>query len=109
MLKGSCAIAGQTGAASQRGTCEELQADCAAHSPVPSTNDGSCKADDIPDCDNVTVEEYIACTRGTIARGVEYFSAITCQTDLESLVGPGTASACAAPFARCPEYAAIYQ
>lgn len=109
MLAGSCAISGQTGAASQLGTCEELQTECATHTPVPSTNDGSCTADDIPDCDNVTVDEYVACTRGTMGVAIEYLSAISCQTDLESLVPPGTATACAGPFARCPEYAAIYQ
>ncbi len=109
MLQGSCAISGQTGAAAQLGTCEELQAECAAHAPVPSTTDGNCSADDIPDCDNVTVEEYVACTRATIALGIEYLSAVTCATDLESLEGPGIASACAGPFARCPEYAAAHQ
>ena len=109
MLQGSCAISGQTGAASQLGTCKELQADCAAHTPVPSTDDGSCTADDIPDCDNVTVDEYVACTRSTITIGIEYLSAISCETDLESLEAPPTASACAGPFARCPEFAAAYQ
>ncbi|HYP74586.1 MAG TPA: hypothetical protein VER12_01450 [Polyangiaceae bacterium] len=109
MLQGSCAIQGQTGAASQLGTCEALQAECAAHTPLPSPNDGSCTAEDIPDCDNVTVDEYVACTHGTMAIGIEYLSGITCQTDLESLETPGTASACAGPFARCPEYAALYQ
>ena len=109
ILQGSCAISGQTGAASQLGTCEELQAECAAHTPVPTPNDGSCTADDIPDCDDVTVEEYVACTRGSMARAIEYLSAITCETDLESLEPPATASACAGPFARCPEYAAAYQ
>jgi len=109
MLAGSCAISGQTGAASQLGTCEELQAECAAHSPVPSTNDGSCSADDVPDCDTVTVDEYIACTRGSIGLAIEYLSAITCDTDLEGLDGPGTAADCAGPFARCPEFAAAYQ
>ena len=109
MLQGSCALSAQTGAASQPGRCEELQAECAAHTPVPSTNDGSCTADDIPDCDNVTVEEYVACTRGSMARAIEYLSAITCETDLESLEPPATASACTGPFARCPEYAAAYQ
>ena len=34
---------------------------------------------------------------------------ITCETDLETLDGPGTAAACVGPFARCPEYAAMYQ
>ena len=109
MHQGSCALTGQTGAAAQLGTCEELQAECASHTPVPSTNDGSCTADDIPDCDNVTVDEYVACTRGTITMGIEYLSKITCDTDLESLQEPGTASACTGPFARCPEYAAMYQ
>jgi len=109
MLAGSCAISALTGAASQLGTCEDLQKECTEHSPLPSTNDGSCTADDIPDCDNVTVEEYIACTRGSMARAIEYLSAISCETDLESLEAPGTASACVAPFARCPEYAAEYQ
>jgi len=109
MLRGSCAIAGLTGEASQRGTCEELQAECASQAPLPSTDDGSCTADDIPDCDNVTVAEYIACTRATIASAIEYMSAISCDTDLESLEGPGPAAACTGPFARCPEYAAVYQ
>ncbi|MET0791883.1 MAG: hypothetical protein ABW061_10215 [Polyangiaceae bacterium] len=109
MHSGSCAISGQTGEASQLGTCEELQAECATHSPAPSPNDGSCTADDIPDCDNVTVDEYVACTRATITLGVAYLSSITCDTDLRSLEEPGTAAACAEPFARCPEYAAKYQ
>jgi len=109
MLAGSCAIAGLTGAASQLGTCQELQADCISHEPVPSPNDGSCTADDVPDCDNVTVEEYLACTRATITAGIQYLSAITCDSDLESLEGPETAAACKGPFARCPEYAANYQ
>jgi len=108
MIQGTCAITGQTGAASQLGTCEELQVDCTAHTPVPSTDDG-CTADDIPDCDNVTVDEYVACTRGTFAVGIQYLSAITCETDLESLAAPGKVSACAGPFARCPEYAAAFQ
>jgi hypothetical protein len=109
MVLGSCAVTGQTGAASQQGTCEELQADCAEHTPLPSTNDGSCTADDIPDCDDVTVDEYVSCTRSMMASGIEYLSSITCETDLESLQAPGTPSACRAPFARCPEYAAIFQ
>jgi hypothetical protein len=53
MLKGSCALQGQTEEASMLGTCEELAADCEAQSALPSTSDGSCTADDIPDCDNV--------------------------------------------------------
>ena len=109
MVAGSCAIAGQTGAASQLGTCQELQAECVADSSAPSTKDGSCTADDIPDCDNVTVDEYVACTLATMTSGIEYLSAISCETDLESLTPPGTASACAGPFARCPEYAEGYQ
>ncbi|HEY0469978.1 MAG TPA: hypothetical protein VGC79_37585 [Polyangiaceae bacterium] len=109
MLAGSCAISGQTGAASQLGTCEELQAECASHTPLPSTNDGSCTAEDIPDCDNVTVDEYVACTRDTMSVAIEYLAGISCETDLDGLEAPGTASACAGPFARCPEYAALYQ
>jgi hypothetical protein len=109
MVLGSCAVTGQTGAASQQGTCEELQADCAEHTPLPSTDDGSCTAQDIPDCDNVTVDEYVACTKSVMASGIEYLSSITCETDLESLQAPGTPSACRAPFARCPEYAATFQ
>ncbi len=31
----------------------------------------------IPDCDNVTVDEYVACTLGTIELGVAYLSTIT--------------------------------
>jgi len=109
MVNGSCAVTGQTGAASQQGTCEELQAECAKHTPLPSTDDGSCTADDIPDCDNVTVDEYVACTRSMMASGIQYLSGITCTTDLASLQPPGTPSACQAPFARCPEYAASFQ
>jgi len=109
MVQGSCAITAQTGAASQQGTCEELLAECAAHTPLPSTDDGSCTAEDVPDCDDVSVDEYVACTRSMMARGIEYFSGISCETDLESLEAPGTPSACRAPFARCPEYAAIFQ
>ena len=109
MLAGSCAISGQTGEASQLGTCEDLQADCAAHAPLPTPDDGSCTADDFPKCDNVTVDEYVACTHGTIVRAIDYLSAITCETDLSSLEAPGTAAACEGPFARCPEYAAMYQ
>jgi len=109
MVQGSCAISSQTSAASQLGTCEDLLAECAAETPLPSTNDGSCTADDIPDCDDVTVDEYVACTRGTMQIGIEYLSGITCETDLESLQPPPTASACEAPFARCPEFAAMFQ
>lgn len=109
MVQGSCAITGLTGAASRLGTCEELQADCAAETPLPSTDDGSCTADDIPDCDNVTVDEYVACMRATMQIGIEYLSGISCDTDLQSLEAPPTASACKQPFARCPEFAANYQ
>jgi|GEM_PF-1487300 len=109
MVQGSCAISSQTSAASQLGTCEELQAECTAQTPLPSTDDGSCTADDIPDCDNVTVDEYVACARGTMQIGIEYLSGITCDTDLQSLEAPPTASACEEPFARCPEFAAMYQ
>ena len=108
MIRGSCAIQGQTGAAAQLGTCEALQADCTAHTPVPSTNDG-CTAEDIPDCDNVTVDEYVACTRGTMAVSMAYLAEISCETDLSSLGAPDTVSACVGPFSRCPEYAAFYQ
>ena len=109
MVQGSCAITGLTGAASQLGTCEELQADCAQQTPLPSTDDGSCTAEDIPDCDNVTVDEYVACTRATMEIGIDYLSGISCETDLQSLETPPTASACKQPFARCPEFAANYQ
>jgi hypothetical protein len=109
MVQGSCAITGLTGAASQQGTCEELQADCAKHTPLPSTDDGSCTANDIPDCDNVTVDEYVACTKATMQIGIDYLSAISCETDLQSLEAPPQASACKEPFARCPEYAANFQ
>lgn len=109
MLQGSCAIAGQSGAASQLGTCQELQADCAAHTPLPTTDDGSCTADDVPDCDSVTVDEYVACSRATIKNSIAYLSTITCDTDLQSLEPPATAGACSGPFARCPEYAALFQ
>jgi len=109
MVQGSCAISSQTSAASQLGTCADLLAECTAETPLPSTDDGSCTADDIPDCDNVTVDEYVACARGTMQIGIEYLSGITCETDLESLQPPSTASACAEPFARCPEFAAMFQ
>lgn len=109
MVAGSCAITGLTGAASQLGTCEELQAECAKQTPLPSTDDGSCTADDIPDCDNVTVDEYVACTKATMEIGIDYLSAISCDTDLQSLEAPPTASACKEPFARCPEFASNYQ
>ncbi|HET7543842.1 MAG TPA: hypothetical protein VFK05_28415 [Polyangiaceae bacterium] len=109
MVQGSCAITGQTGAASQQGTCEELQAECTAHTPLPSTDDGSCTAEDIPDCDDVTVDEYVACTRAVMAGGIEFLSGISCETDLESLETPATPSVCKAPFARCPDYAAVFQ
>ena len=109
MVQGSCAITGLTGAASQLGTCEELQADCATQTPLPSTEDGSCTADDIPDCDDVTVDEYVACTRATMQIGIDYLSGISCETDLQSLEAPPSASACKQPFARCPEFAANYQ
>lgn len=109
LVQGSCAIQGQTGAASGLGTCEELQAECAEETPLPSTDDGSCTADDIPDCDNVTVDEYVACTRSTMQIGIEYLSGISCDSDLSSLGTPPTASACQEPFARCPEFAALYQ
>ena len=55
------------------------------------------------------IDEYVACRRGTFAVGIQYLSAITCETDLESLAAPGKVSACAGPFARCPEYAAAFQ
>ena len=109
MVQGSCAIQGLTGAASQLGTCEELQAACAEQTPLPSTDDGSCSAEDIPDCDNVTVDEYVACTQATMQIGIEYLSGISCETDLQSLKAPPQASACKEPFARCPEYAALFQ
>ena len=57
----------------------------------------------------MTVDEYVACTRGTIQQAIAYLSTITCDTDLSTLEGPGTAADCVAPFARCPEYAAMYQ
>ena len=109
MVQGSCAITGLTGAASQRGTCEDLQAECTTQTPLPTTDDGSCTADDIPDCDNVTVDEYVACTRATMEIGIDYLSGISCETDLQSLEAPPTAAACKQPFARCPEFAANYQ
>lgn len=109
MVAGSCAITGLTGAASQLGTCEELQADCEEHTPLPATDDGSCTAEDIPDCDNVTVDEYVACSRATMQLGLQFLSGISCQTELQSLEAPPTASACAEPFARCPEFAAMYR
>jgi len=109
MVHGSCALTGLTGAASQLGTCEELQADCTKQTPLPSTDDGSCTADDIPDCDNVTVDEYVACTKATMQIGIDYLSGISCDTDLQSLEAPPNASACQQPFARCPEFAANFQ
>lgn len=105
MLSGSCAIAGQTAELQQLGTCEEVQAQCVSEQPTPTTDDGSCTADDIPDCDNVTVDEYVKCTHDTIALGVDYLSAITCDTDLETLQDPGIAASCRGPYERCPEYA----
>ena len=44
------------------GTWEDVQTQCVKEQSTPTTDDGSCTADDIPDCDNVTVDEYVKCT-----------------------------------------------
>ncbi len=68
-----------TGELSGQGDCETLQTQCEATEPLSSPDDGSCE----PDCDNVTVDEYVACSEAMMELSVDFFAGITCDGPLD--------------------------
>jgi hypothetical protein len=95
---GLCALEGLRAAAMGTGmVCATVQAACVAEG-----RDTLCSANTIPDCVDVTVDEYVACDIANTVSLADWHKAITCDLALANLPVRATPPECTGPYARCP-------
>jgi hypothetical protein len=106
MVSGLCAVEGQLAAAQGTTTCQVAAASCVNERDSATGPKQDCVPDDFPQCDAVTVEEFIQCTDALIRASADYFGSFTCDSDLSSITDEFTTpSACVGPYQRCPAMA----
>lgn len=84
-----------------RGTeeCPSVQAECVMRGVIPD-----CRRS-MPDCPEVTIEEFVTCRTDELLSFVEYNRTITC--DSADLAREARVESCVAPYERCPALAAL--
>jgi hypothetical protein len=95
---GVCARRGLAAEAGGMGTCAAVQQECVAE---PSTETG-CSPESIPDCADVTIDEYVACTIAEIQSYIEENRSLTCDTAAGDVPAQVTPAGCDGPYERCP-------
>ena len=63
-------------------------------------------AESVPDCPDITIEEFVACRTDVLLSFVEYNRMITCDTP-PGLPGEPAVPSCEGPYQRCAPLAAL--
>jgi hypothetical protein len=81
--------------------CPASQESCATGAPIIPV----C-SQTVPDCPDVTVEEFVTCRTDTLLSFVEYNRMITCDTPA-GIPGEAEVASCVGPYQRCAPLAAL--
>jgi hypothetical protein len=63
----------------------------------------TCTAADIPDCADVTVDEYIACAKANLQAEFSKYANLTCMSDFSTVDAFEPPAECQAIYTRCPQ------
>lgn len=104
LRSGICANTGHTANTNSGADCAMTQADCVSKAEMKGAPGGAaCTAADLPDCPDVTVDEYVACAAANLQSEFHTFANDTCMTDF-SMVEMFTAPMeCEAVYQRCAQ------
>lgn len=106
MVAGLCAVQGQIAGGQSTPRCVAAVTTCVQDGKSGIGVKQDCVPRDFPQCDTVTVGDYIQCTEAMIHAKAAYFGAFTCASDVSQFTEEFTPPSFGVePFQRCPQLA----
>jgi hypothetical protein len=105
LRSGICANTGHIANMNNSATdCATAQADCVSRAEMQGAPGGAaCTAADIPDCADVTVDEYVACAAANLQSEFHTYANLTCASDFSMVEMFTVPAECEALYQRCPQ------
>jgi hypothetical protein len=104
LRSGICANTGHLANMNSGADCAMAQADCVSKAEMKGAPGGAaCTAADLPDCPDVTVDEYVACAAANLQSEFHTFANDTCMTDFTMVEMFTVPMECEAVYQRCAQ------